>query len=83
MLPANATVECDEVPEAPVLTATDNCDQDVRVEFSEVRENGDCDANYTLRRTWTATDNCGNTNAETQIITVRDTKKPTSGRRTF
>ena len=75
-VPADAVVECDEVPEVPTVTATDNCDLDVAVEFSEVRENGTCDAAYTLRRTWIATDNCGNTSAQTQEIKVQDTTNP-------
>ena len=34
-LPADETVECDAVPAADVLTATDNCDDAVEVMFNE------------------------------------------------
>ncbi|MCK0180660.1 gliding motility-associated C-terminal domain-containing protein, partial [Flavobacteriaceae bacterium S0862] len=36
-LPADTTVECDSVPAADTLTATDNCDASVTVIFNEVR----------------------------------------------
>jgi hypothetical protein len=73
--PANVTVECDAVPAAATLTATDNCDAPV-VTYAEVRTNGNCPSNYTLTRTWTATDACGNTSSKTQVITVQDTQAP-------
>ncbi|WP_272152207.1 hypothetical protein, partial [Tenacibaculum aiptasiae] len=34
-LPANTTVSCDAIPEAAILTATDNCDSEVTVNYSE------------------------------------------------
>ncbi|MFK2821346.1 hypothetical protein U0L90_14575, partial [Flavobacteriaceae sp. LMIT009] len=74
-LPADATVECDNVPDAATLTATDNCG-DATVTFSEERADGDCPSNYTLTRTWTATDECGNESSHTQTITVQDITAP-------
>jgi hypothetical protein len=74
--PANVTVECDAVPAAATLTATDNCDAPTVVTYAEVRTNGNCPSNYTLTRTWTATDACGNTSSKTQVITVQDTQAP-------
>ncbi|NCI49244.1 hypothetical protein GWC95_04865, partial [Sediminibacterium roseum] len=38
--------------------------------------NGSSPFNYTLTRTWTATDGCGNTSSKTQTVTVRDTQAP-------
>ncbi len=75
-VPADVTVECDSVPAPANLTATDNCDPGVPVIFNETRIDGDCPDSYTLTRTWTATDDCGNTTTETQIITVQDTPPP-------
>ncbi|MFC5195785.1 hypothetical protein ACFPH8_10625, partial [Bizionia hallyeonensis] len=76
--PADITVECDAVPTASAtdLAATDNCDADIIVTYLEERANGNCDSNYTLTRTWTATDSCGNTASEVQVITVQDTTAP-------
>jgi hypothetical protein len=74
-LPNEITVNCDDVPSAETLTATDNCSQ-INVTYSEVRTEGDCPNNYTLTRTWTATDECGNTTSHVQTITVQDTTAP-------
>ena len=54
-VPSDITVECDNVPAAASPTATDNCDADVEITYSEVRTDGNCPDNYTLTRTWTAT----------------------------
>uniref|UniRef100_UPI00351AE571 PKD domain-containing protein n=1 Tax=Tamlana flava TaxID=3158572 RepID=UPI00351AE571 len=75
-LPADATVECDAVPTAETLTATDNCGT-ATVTFNEVRTDGDCPSSYSLARTWTATDECGLETVHTQTITVQDTTAPT------
>ncbi|MGF1554989.1 gliding motility-associated C-terminal domain-containing protein [Paucihalobacter sp.] len=75
-LPADATVECDAIPSADTLTASDNCG-DATVTFDEVNTPGACAGEYTLVRTWTATDECGNETTHTQTITVVDTTAPT------
>ncbi len=75
-LPAtSATVECDAIPNAETLTATDNCG-DAIVTVEDVKTNGNCPNNYTIARTWTATDECGLTATHTQVITVQDTTAP-------
>ncbi|RAR46597.1 HYR-like domain-containing protein, partial [Flavobacterium lacus] len=74
-LPMDMTVECDAVPMAVTLTATDNCGS-ASVGYNQVRNNGNCPSNYTLVRTWTAMDACGNTTLHSQTITVQDTTKP-------
>ena len=50
------------------IYATDNCDTDVDISFSEVNVPAGC--TYDITRTWVATDNCGNTSSHTQTITV-------------
>jgi gliding motility-associated-like protein len=74
-LPQDATYECDNVPIAETLTATDACGT-AEVTFDEVRTDGSCLNSYILERTWTATDLSGLTTTHTQTITVQDTKAP-------
>lgn len=74
-LPANETVACDAIPVIPTLTATDNCDLNPEITFSETNS-GSCAGSYTLTRIWTATDACNNTTIHTQLITVVDSLPP-------
>ncbi len=75
-LPGNITVECDAIPVAETLTATDSCGS-ATVTVTDVNTAGSCPNSYSIARTWTATDACGLTTTHTQIITVQDTKAPT------
>ena len=77
-LPADATVECDSIPDADIVTATDNCDTTLDVDFNEqiVADPNGCATNYTINRTWTVTDCAGNITAHTQVITVEDNSVP-------
>jgi len=70
------SVECTDIPEAPVVTVSDNCDQEVTVEYTETIEEGDCPSNYTIIRNWTSVDNCQNVASFTQYINVDDTTAP-------
>uniref|UniRef100_UPI00262092DE T9SS type B sorting domain-containing protein n=1 Tax=uncultured Algibacter sp. TaxID=298659 RepID=UPI00262092DE len=74
-LPADGTYECDSVPEAETLTATDPCGN-VDVVFTETRTDGSCTSNYSLERKWVATDSNGIITTHIQTITVQDTKAP-------
>ncbi|MFZ1945953.1 MAG: hypothetical protein WAW06_00210, partial [bacterium] len=74
--PQDVTVECDAVPAAPAMTASDDCDASVAIGYNEQRTDGACPDNYVLTRTWTATDNCGNVARCVQLVTVVDTTDP-------
>ena len=74
-LPSDITVECNAVPTAETLTATDNCSA-ATVTFEEIITEGACVGDFIIERTWTATDTCGNDNVYTQIISVQDTTAP-------
>ncbi|MCC6972247.1 MAG: hypothetical protein IT434_18695, partial [Phycisphaerales bacterium] len=76
-VPANVTVQCNNVPPVGNPVATDNCGTPGIVFNVETRTNGACPDSYSLIRRWTATDACGNTKTATQKITVVDNTKPT------
>ena len=46
------------------------------IEVSSETIAGDAAGNYTIVRTFTATDDCGNSTSATQTITVQDTTAP-------
>jgi|GEM_PF-3878026 len=66
-LPQDGFVDCDTIPEAALLTATDNCGL-VTVDFTETQVPGNCSSQYNIVRSWTATDDCGNTTSHTQTL---------------
>ena len=74
-VPADATVECDAIPAAATVTATDNCDPTLTVAFNEVA--AVVEGCGTITRTWTVTDNCGNTTTDSQTLSVQDLTAPT------
>ena len=84
--PVDVTVECDQATDpgatGNATASGDNCaaDNELVVTFADTSTQtpSDCgNDNYTITRTWTATDPCGNTSVCTQIITVEDTTPPT------
>jgi len=81
--PADITINCeDPVPAVGVVVATDNCDMALPMPgFSEINtqtNTGICtDYTYTITRTWTVADVCGNVGTHIQVITVEDVTSPT------
>ena len=77
--PADETIECDESSDPSntgEATATDNCDGDPVVTFSDATAAGSCPQESVITRTWTATDACGNSSSCEQIITIDDSTAP-------
>ena len=74
-IPADYTSECSDDLILDDATASDNCGE-VTIEVSSETIAGDCVGNYTIERTFTATDDCGNSTSATQRITVQDTTAP-------
>ncbi|SDB41749.1 conserved repeat domain-containing protein/gliding motility-associated C-terminal domain-containing protein [Flavobacteriaceae bacterium MAR_2010_188] len=62
-------VMCQEAPSKPDLEFLDNCSEEVTISYNEETNVID-EKNKDLIRTWTASDSCGNTTEETQIIHI-------------
>ena len=75
---ADATVACaKDVPAAPAVTASDNCQADMQVQMSQETMDSTCVNKFRIVRKWWATDACGNTSDTLrQVITVNDDVKP-------
>ena len=74
-VPADYTVECSDEMPMDDATASDNCGE-VTIEVSSETTAGDAAGNYVIVRTFTATDDAGNSSSATQTITVQDTTAP-------
>ena len=74
-IPADYTSECSDDLILDDASATDNCGE-VTIEVSSETIAGDAAGNYTVVRTFTATDDAGNSTSATQTITVEDTTSP-------
>ena len=78
----DATLECDNAAGiaaaiAAAPAATDNCDATPTLNLvSDVTTPGNCPGTYSVTRTWTANDGCGNATNRSQVITVIDTTAP-------
>ena len=74
-IPANTTASCDANIPAGQVASSSIC-QPINVQLVETISNKTCFGNYTLTRTWTATDNCSNKSTATQTILITDKKAP-------
>jgi protocatechuate 3,4-dioxygenase beta subunit len=75
----NASVSCAaDVPAAnnSLINVTDNCAGVVSITSNDVTTPGTCANNFTVTRTYTATDVCGNASTFVQVITVNDNIAP-------
>ena len=78
-IPANVTVSCAAALPAfddAAVIATDNCVGAIAITHADVVTAGSCVNRYSVARTYTATDVCGNNSSQTQTITVDDQIAP-------
>ncbi|HWR82282.1 MAG TPA: T9SS type A sorting domain-containing protein [Candidatus Deferrimicrobium sp.] len=75
--PVDKVFDCDNIGAFGTASATDNCDPSPDIMYGDVVTPGDCPAESTITRTWTATDTCGNTSSCKQVIRIQDTTRPT------
>ncbi|PHN05442.1 T9SS type B sorting domain-containing protein [Flavilitoribacter nigricans] len=81
--PAPITLTCDDDINDLELTGeisnlSDNCTtvDEITVNFTDNITGGDCPYNFTVVRTWRASDRCGNFNVRQQVITIEDSVGP-------
>jgi hypothetical protein len=65
-----------DLPLPATVTALDNCDGAVAVNFSETQSLPGSSCSNVITRVWTATDSCSNAASCTQTILVHDTTPP-------
>jgi hypothetical protein len=75
-LPKDVTVECDAIPAVANPTITDNCDNNVSVDYTQTIIPGSCPDTYKIKRSWSAKDAAGNVCVHVQYVCVQDTKAP-------
>jgi|GEM_PF-3631040 len=76
-VPADITIDCDELVPTPASPqATSDC-FDSEIEFMQDMVVGDCPQNLIITRTWIVTDECNNQASESQVITIEDNTAPT------
>jgi gliding motility-associated-like protein len=75
-LPEPTTINCPAIPDFTTATAIDACGSDFNLTFNDVTTPGTCAGSYSVTRTWTATDACGNTSTASQTINVQDNTAP-------
>ncbi|MBK7030036.1 MAG: gliding motility-associated C-terminal domain-containing protein [Bacteroidales bacterium] len=75
-LPAPTTIDCPATPEFATATATDECGSAFTLTYEDSTVPGICAGAYSVTRTWTATDACGNISSASQTINVRDITAP-------
>jgi gliding motility-associated-like protein len=77
VVPADITLDCvDPIPPAASVTISDNCDSIPVITLNETIIPGICATSYSLVRTWTGSDICGNKSSKSQTITVVDNNAP-------
>ncbi|MBV6473141.1 MAG: hypothetical protein JPMHGGIA_01414 [Saprospiraceae bacterium] len=77
--PPEITIGCDEsiLPSRTGFAAgADYCGAPVVLTYDDQIDPGNCPGNYTITRTWVATDSCNRTDECNQLITVVDTLLP-------
>ncbi|MCB0447482.1 MAG: hypothetical protein KDD03_08215, partial [Gelidibacter sp.] len=80
-VPADITVECDQdinnlTITGDVTNETDACSTGLEATYTDTSVIGSCPNESIVTRTWTLTDDCGNTTTHDQTITVQDTTGP-------
>ena len=74
-IPADYEAECSAAHPLEAATASDNCGP-VTIVLTADTVAGACAQSYVVTRTFVATDACGNSTSDAQVITIVDTQAP-------
>ena len=74
-IPADMALACTDALPTALPTVGDNC-SGYTLQVTEAETAGDCPQNYTLTRSFIATDGCGNASSAVQTVQVSDTIAP-------
>ena len=72
-----ATYDASLAVTGDVTDEADNCDTSLDATYADVVTPGTCEGEEIITRTWTLTDDCGNTTQHVQVITAKDNTAPT------
>src|SRR5204863_3352963 len=70
------SIECPASPNFGSASASDACDNNVVPTFTTITTPGNCPQEFSVTRTWTATDDCGNSSTCSRTISVTDNTAP-------
>ena len=73
---ANCAYDADPSITGDVTDEHDNCDTSLDATYSDAVAAGSCAGEQVITRTWTLTDDCGNTTQHVQTITAKDNTPP-------
>ncbi|MFZ1677594.1 MAG: hypothetical protein WAT91_09985, partial [Saprospiraceae bacterium] len=73
---ADLTIECPSIPVFTSPIAIDACGSLFTITSEDITTIGACAGSYGVKRTWTATDDCGNSSSASQTINVQDNTAP-------
>ncbi|MCG2611730.1 PKD domain-containing protein, partial [Flavobacterium sp. SM15] len=75
-LPGPTTINCPATPQFAQASAVDACGSSFTLTSVDNTTPGQCGGSYSVTRTWTATDACGNISHASQTIHVQDVTPP-------
>ena len=80
--PGDLTISCEDNTDPTntgEMTATTSCESDgLAINYEDEITAGNCENEFVITRTWTATDNCSSEETHIQVITVEDNTNPTA-----
>ena len=68
--PKDISVNKSKIPSVENITASDNCDKNITVEFNETQNFNNKNQLISILRSWSTKDKCGNISSHSQLIKI-------------